>query len=160
MRNKKTKLKAFPFLFFPGLVSVPQPWILYLLPSSGTGGWRLGVYQPITAPPCHCFLLTLFPCSPFHRIQSFMSCSNEAPSHWAQSFSNRLFQHEFWAAAPPENLLLHGASTCCTLLLTHPAWSPAGLHIDLCSSTDLHGLQEDSLLHHAPLQGAAGELLF
>jgi len=110
-----------------------------------------------------------------------MNCPSVGPSHRVQSFRNRLLQRgsPMGLQALPENLLLcvllspwvsrswqepaparapHGV----TASFRHPpalVWGPFHrLQVDICSSVELHGLQEDNLPHHGlhhKLQGKA-----
>jgi len=93
------------------------------------------------------------------------------PSHRAQSFRNRLLQHDspMGSQALQANLLWHGffsprvhrswqdlasaqAPHGVTASFRHPfapAWGPFhGLQVEICSTMDLHVLQGDKLPHH------------
>jgi len=107
--------------------------------------------------------------SPSHGLQLFMNWSSVGSFHGVQSFRNKLLQcgSPMGSQALPENLLWHGlfspwvlAGPCSSMGSQRghsfhwvhppaPAWAPFhGLWVDICSSMELHGLQEDSLPHH------------
>ena len=111
-----------------------------------------------------------------HGVKFSMNCPSVGPSHGVQSFRNRLLQRgsPTRSQALPANLLrrellspqVHRscqepapaqAPYGVTASFRHPpalVWGPFHrLQVDICSTVDLHGLQEDSLPHHGLLHG-------
>ena len=115
------------------------------------------------------------------ELQFFMDCYTVGPSRWVQFFRNRLLQcgSPAWSQVLPANLLRHGlvspwlhrswqepaparashrvtASFGCIHLLQCGVLQ--GLHVDICSTIDIHELQGDSLPHHGLLHELQGNL--
>jgi len=110
--------------------------------------------------------------SPSHGLQLFINCPSVGPFLGVQSFRNRLPQRgsPMGSQALPANLLRYGLLSPQvhrswqepapawgslrghSLFRAHPpalVWGPFHrLQMEICSTVDLHGLQEDSLPHH------------
>ena len=114
--------------------------------------------------------------SPSHGVLFFMNCCSVGPFHGVQSFRSTLFQHgspmgsQALPANPIQRVLLSPV-ICRSWQAPHgvtasfrpppaPAWGPfQGLHMDTCSSMDLHGLQQDHLPHHGLHHALQGKTL-
>lgn len=112
----KTKLKALS-PSSSSQASVLHTWLLYLFPSSDTGGWRMGCVSPYNSSS-----LPLLPSHspPWTVPFRLLSMGHSASGTDCSSMNSEL---QF----PTENLLLHAFSTCCIFLLTCPpasAWGP------------------------------------